>query len=215
MISKQDFIIGIDFDNTIVCYDDIFYQVALEKKMIPAHIPKNKESVRDYLRKAGKEDLWTEMQGYVYGARMSDAHSFPGVFKCIHSLSLQNIPVFIISHKTRYPYKGKAYDLHASARTWLEANGISESGNLGISMDSVFFMETKQEKLTQISECRCTHFIDDLPEFLSEPNFPVETKKILFSHAPKKVRDGCDNMLQFDSWNKICTFLLSNECSGK
>ena len=44
-------IVGIDFDNTIVCYDSLFYNIALEKGLIPSNISKSKNSVRDYLRK--------------------------------------------------------------------------------------------------------------------------------------------------------------------
>jgi hypothetical protein len=36
------------------------------------------------LRALGKEDVWTELQGYVYGARMAEAEAYPGVldFMC-------------------------------------------------------------------------------------------------------------------------------------
>jgi len=69
--------IGIDFDNTIVCYDTLFRQVALEQGLIPADLPENKGAVRDYLRTAGMEDRWTAMQGDVYGKRMNEACAFP------------------------------------------------------------------------------------------------------------------------------------------
>lgn len=63
--------LGIDFDNTIVCYDELFHRVALEQGLIPADLPVNKSEVRNHLRRVGKEPLWTEMQGSVYGARMA------------------------------------------------------------------------------------------------------------------------------------------------
>jgi hypothetical protein len=44
----------------------------------------------------------------------------------------------------------------------------------------VFFAETKQGKLQQIADLGCTHFIDDLPEFLLEPDFPAGVERILF-----------------------------------
>ena len=71
--------IGVDFDNTIVCYDGLFHRVALEQGLIPASLPANKGGVRDYLRQIGREDDWTAMQGTVYGARMLEASAFPGV----------------------------------------------------------------------------------------------------------------------------------------
>jgi hypothetical protein len=36
----------------------------------------------------------------------------------------------------------------------------------------VFLEPTKADKLTRIATLGCTHFIDDLPEFLSDPGFP-------------------------------------------
>ncbi len=46
--------IGVDFDNTMVCYDAIFHRVCLEKGLIPSEIPINKSEVRNYLRRGGK-----------------------------------------------------------------------------------------------------------------------------------------------------------------
>ena len=66
-------IVGIDFDNTIVCYDDIFHREALDRELIPAATPARKEAVRDYLRQQDKEDLWIELQGYVYGPGITSA----------------------------------------------------------------------------------------------------------------------------------------------
>ena len=77
--------IGVDFDNTIVSYDALFYKVAREQNLVPDTIPINKVAVRDYLRRIGHEDRWTEMQGYVYGARMGEAVGYPGAvefFEC-------------------------------------------------------------------------------------------------------------------------------------
>ena len=41
--------IGIDFDNTIACYDNSFFQVALKNKWIENNIPKSKNSVKLYM----------------------------------------------------------------------------------------------------------------------------------------------------------------------
>jgi len=59
--------IGIDFDNTIACYDGVFHAAALERGLIPADIGRDKNSVRDHLNGAGRNDDFTELQGYVYG----------------------------------------------------------------------------------------------------------------------------------------------------
>ena len=111
--------IGIDLDNTIVQYDQIFHKVALEKGLISPDVLQKKDEVRNYLRKIDKEDEWTLLQGYVYGARMTEASPYPGVLDFISNSIKQGNSVFIISHKTRQPYMGEKYDLHASARAWL------------------------------------------------------------------------------------------------
>ena len=61
--------IGIDFDNTIVSYDELFHKVAVEQALVPANIPKSKLAARDYLRKIDNEPVWTELQGLSMGHR--------------------------------------------------------------------------------------------------------------------------------------------------
>ena len=172
--------IGFDFDNTIVCYDALFHRVALEDGCIPADLPANKSDVRNHLRAVGREDVWTEMQGRVYGARMAEAEPYPGVLEFFRFCREHGIPVCIVSHKTRTPFAGKPYDLHAAARDWLERQGFHDPDRLGLPRDRVFFELTKADKLRRIGECGCTHFIDDLPELLAEASFPAAVERILF-----------------------------------
>jgi len=93
--------IGIDFDNTIVSYDALFHKVARERDLIPHDTPVNKVAVRDHLRQIGKEELWTEMQGYVYGARMDEALAYPGVIDFLSSATAAGHELAIVSHKTK------------------------------------------------------------------------------------------------------------------
>ncbi len=41
--------IGIDFDNTIACYDGVFHKAAIERGLIPDDLDSSKNAVRDYL----------------------------------------------------------------------------------------------------------------------------------------------------------------------
>jgi len=172
--------IGVDFDNTIVCYDALFYRVCRERGLIPANVPVSKSEVRNYLRRMGREDDWTEMQGYIYGARMSEAAAFPGVIEFFRDCRMNGINVSIISHKTRYPYRGEPYDLHQAALAWLENQGFFDLDQIGLPRDKAVFELTKHAKLERIGSFGCTHFIDDLPEFLMESSFPTNTRRILF-----------------------------------
>jgi len=172
--------LGIDFDNTIVCYDALFHRVALEGAWIPANLPANKSDVRNHLRQIGREVVWTEMQGRVYGPRLAEASPFPGVLEFFETCRRAGIPVCIISHKTRTPFAGEPHDLHQAALDWLEAQGFFDPARIGLPRSQVFLELTKQAKLQRIGACQCTHFIDDLPEFLAEASFPVDTTRILF-----------------------------------
>ena len=172
--------IGVDFDNTIVGYDALFHRVCRERGMIPADVPVSKSEVRNYLRRVGREENWTEMQGYVYGARMSEAEPFPGVIEFFTACRQMGIAASIISHKTRHPYLGQRYDLHETALAWLEQHGFFDKDKVGLSRERVFLELTKQAKLERIRQCGCNYFIDDLPEFLLELEFPAGVRRILF-----------------------------------
>lgn len=197
--------IGIDFDNTIVCYDALFRRIAMEDRLIPADLPESKGAIRDYLRAAGMEDRWTAMQGEAYGKRMVEAHAFPGALECIAHLIRAGRAVFIVSHKTRYPYRGPKYDLHAAALAWLEAQGLFD--RVGLPRHSVFFELTKSAKLERIHTLGCTDFIDDLPELLSDPEFPAGVRRILFD--PNHQHPTESAFARLTSWRPIPHELLA------
>lgn len=189
--------IGIDFDNTIVCYDGIFHRTALERGLIAADIPANKGAVRDHLRATGREPLWTEMQGYVYGPGLSGAESFPGVWEFIRTAQARGIAVNVVSHKTKHPYEGPAYDLHESALGWLKAQAAANNVVLREGVD-IYLEPTKQAKLARIGALACDWFIDDLPEFLSEPAFPAGVNRVLFDPAAQTPNPA--GMRRVDAW---------------
>ncbi|MBY0548470.1 MAG: hypothetical protein K2W95_14325 [Candidatus Obscuribacterales bacterium] len=176
-------VVGIDFDNTIICYDQIFHREATSLSLIPESVQPIKEHIRDYLRNGGQEDLWTELQGQVYGRAIIDAPPFPAVKEFFHLCRIFKIKTHIVSHKTRHPYRGKQYDLHRAALDWLHANEILNCEKTGLELSDVFFAESKARKLQYIGDLGCTHFVDDLPEFLAEQDFPPGVEKILFMPA--------------------------------
>jgi hypothetical protein len=205
-------LIGVDFDNTIVCYDDLFRIVALERGLIPREILASKLAVRDYLRGIGKEDLWIELQGYVYGTRMSQARPFPGVTEFFARCRSRDIPIFIVSHRSRFPYRGDTHDLHQAARDWLVALKFHDAAGIGLPAQRVHFELTGRDKENRIRELGCTHFIDDLPEFLAELSEPVDIQKILFDpnghNATNVTVAGARRMA---SWDEIGRHLLGSE----
>jgi Phosphotransferase enzyme family len=192
--------IGIDFDNTIVSYDSLFHRVARERNLIPHDTPVNKVAIRDHLRQIGKEELWTEMQGYVYGARMDEALAYPGVIEFLSRAAASGDEVAIVSHKTKSPYLGTQYDLHAAARAWVEKH-LRKDGIALVPTTQVFFELTKEEKLARIEAFGCDIFIDDLPEILQAKVFPTGTRRVLFD--PERNHAGADlrGIWVTHSWN--------------
>lgn len=198
-------IIGVDFDNTVVCYDNVFCQAALETGLIPKGIMSNKTNVRDYLRQTGKEASWTELQGVVYGGYIKYAPAFAGVKDFFRLCKKEGNLIYVISHKTHSPYAGSNYDLHETANKWLRAQGFYDT-DIGLKEDNIYFELTKQDKLGRIKQLKCTHFIDDLPEFLEEPDFPQRTEKILFD--PNNIYQDKKYFIRLGSWKEIQKRLL-------
>ena len=172
--------IGIDFDNTIVCYDTLFYHLALEHGCHPDRISANKRSIRDYYRSIDQEDIWTGMQGIAYGPRILEAIPFPGILNFMIDAHAAGHQLFIVSHKTKNPFRGEPHDLHQAALSWLTHHQVLTQI---IPREQIFFELTKAEKIARIATLKCECFIDDLPEILSDAAFPTSVSKVLFDPA--------------------------------
>jgi hypothetical protein len=178
-------LIGVDFDNTIVCYDGLVHQAAVDRGLIPPTVPAAKGAIRDYLRAQGQEDGWTALQGYVYGAAIREALPFPGVVEFFARCRERGVGTCIVSHRSRQPFRGATYDLHAAAHDWLADRGFYDAALAGLTSGRVHFEVTRDEKLSRIAALGCQMFIDDLPEFLTEPEFPTGVHRVLFDPAQR------------------------------
>lgn len=191
--------LGLDFDNTIVRYDELFAQVAREKGWFPADAPATKHAVREHLRAGGEdgENRWIELQGLVYGSRIADAPPTEGVLDFVSRCGESGATVCVISHKTLFPHKGPRVSLHEAARAWLEKHRLRWPA---------FFELTKQAKLQRIARCGCDVFIDDLPEFLAEPTFPVGVLRVLYDPLGQHRPDP--RTIHARSWDDIGRLLF-------
>jgi hypothetical protein len=189
--------IGIDFDNTIICYDNAFNKAGVDCGLIPEDLPLGKGFVRDFLRKNDLEEKWIWLQGYVYGTRLSDARLYPGVRQFLYQCRRSQVECFIVSHKTVYPYSGEQYNLHDAAHEWILKEGLEIK---------TYFELTKEKKLERICKLGCTHFIDDLPEFLSLSGFPASIEKILFDPKQMYVQ-YYEDFVHCGSWDEVINIL--------
>jgi hypothetical protein len=206
----QQLVIGVDLDNTLVCYDELFHRAACEEGLIDPALPKHKEAVRDAIRRLPEgETKWTTLQALVYGMRMSEAPMFEGADVFLRHCAGKRARVRIVSHKSRHAtWGGAKLDLRQSALQWIEANGFFS--HLGLSRGDVFFEDTRAEKINRIRALSCTHFIDDLPEVFAEELFPPETRKLLFAASAPARRGAPGQPPAFASWFELDRFLFND-----
>ena len=169
--------VGVDLDNTIICYDRAFHKAATDRGWIDPAIPATKTAVKKAV--LGKMDnlSWTELQGFVYGPGLDAAAPYPGALEFFQECARRAIPACIISHKTRHAAAGPPYDLREAALRWLGNSGILDTA---LSSDQVIFTETRAAKLAAVRDLGCHTLIDDLPEIYEDPSFPDGTEFILF-----------------------------------
>jgi len=196
--------IGIDFDNTIACYDGVFHAAALERGLIPAETPTDKQSVRDFLRARGRDADFTLLQGYVYGSRMDLVTLYPGFVETLRDLVAAGHTVFLVSHKTRHAIAGPPYDLHAAACKFLETRALIGAAN-GLRPENVFFELTMEDKVARALALGCEVFVDDLPEILTLSAIRKNMRPILFDpegHHAASVGEAC-RLERYASWPEI------------
>lgn len=202
--------IGVDFDNTIVSYDELMHDIAMQWGLIPADVEKSKKIIRDTIRRLPDgETHWRELQIESYGRRMCDARMTVDIGSFFRECVKRKISVCIVSHKTEYPNIGPAdVNLRSVAIDWLEMNGFFDLTGIGLERKSVFFESTRGEKISRIKALRLTHFIDDLEETFSEKSFPPEVEKILY--APHGKPTGVEGVREFAAWGDICNYFFAD-----
>jgi len=190
-------LLGLDFDNTLVRYDKLFHKLALEKDLIDPSVPTEKTAIRDHLRSKGQDEIFTLLQGEVYGLRILEAEPAEGMLEAIKTLQQLGVPMALVSHKTNTPYKGPAFDLHKAAWSWLEEKEFFAPDGLGWERESVFFETTKESKVERIEKLKCSHYIDDLPEILQM--LPKKISKILYDPHNRSARSK--DWVNMNAWS--------------
>ena len=200
--------IGIDIDNTIVCYNRVFAKVAISKGF-SVHSDASKNDVKKWFHEHDMQQAFTLLQGEVYGKFIDLAILFDGVLAFIDVATRANCHLFLVSHKTRYPLVGEKFDLHKSASRFLIDNKvISKYNDLGIHSKNVFFEPTFARKIDRIAALNLDFFIDDLLQVFQHSNFPKKTNFMHFSQdLPKTALT--DEFFAFANWKQILTFLFS------
>ncbi len=197
----MNYSIGVDFDGTIVCHDNLFYYLALQKNLISIETLPIKREIKTQIRKLPNGDLeWQRLQAIVYGEKIVDAKPIKGVLEFFEECKKRKVETYIVSHKTQCSNLGESNkDFRLAAMAWLTTNKFFNDAS-ALTPKKVFFESTRNEKIEKISHLKCTHFIDDLEEIFEEKTFPLEVKKILYSQN-HKTNISVDFVA--DNWHEI------------
>ncbi len=208
---KMSYILGVDFDNTLVNYDEVFWRSALQMGLIFPQGPRHKESIRDTIRDGSAgEEKWQQLQAHVYGKAMDEAVLIEGVEEFFSFCKETKLDTYIISHKTEFAIGDKKVNLRTAALAWMKKNKFFDKTGLGVSEDQVYFEPTRERKINRIKILECTHFIDDLPETFLEESFPGNVNKMLYSpQRLSPLRDG--SVKTFRTWQEIKDYFLHSE----
>ena len=191
--------IGIDLDNTLICYDQAFARVGKEERLLPATFEGNKAAVKRALL-AERPDglLWESLQGLVYGRRIDAAMLFDGVTQFLEACRTGGDAVAIVSHKTeRAHHDPHLTDLRAAAFHWMENNRFFDAAGLGLGRHNVYFEGTRDDKVKRIRALECDVFVDDLAEVLAHADMPAACRKILFGS------DRQSEFEQYATWDQV------------
>jgi hypothetical protein len=201
-------ICGVDFDNTIVHYDDLLARIVQERSLLPITPGDTKRSIRDRIRQLPNGEIeWQKCQALMYGPRISEASLNDGVLRFFQLCRTHNVKVYVISHKTEHSrYDPAKTNLRQAAKDWMESRGCF--GPAGLDPRDVFFANTREEKINRVIELGCTHFIDDLEETFLEKSFPPSTARILYE--PGRTSPAPEGIRLMKSWREICEYFFAS-----
>ncbi len=183
--------IGIDFDNTIADYHNVFTVVAREIGLVDDGFYGDKTALRNFLRnRPGGEQEWQRLQGQVYGNYIGLASPMPGIEDFLIACREHGTDVYIVSHKTEFGHFDLTrMNLRDAARGWLGDNGFFHASGHGIDPANVKFEATRGAKVRTIRALALDHFIDDLAEVFEDENFPASTQAHLLRSANENGHD--------------------------
>jgi len=176
--------IGIDFDNTIISYDQVFLDAAVERGLLGEGFNgTTKQAIRDAIRLLPDGEMsWQRLQGFIYSRGIDKAVMFDGVDRFLHRARAEGHEVLIVSHKTDFGHLDpERRSLREAALEWMERHGFFTPAGYAIPRENVYFETTRAEKLARIACLQCTHFVDDLEEVLDDVAFPQKVRRVLFA----------------------------------
>jgi uncharacterized HAD superfamily protein len=177
--------IGIDLDNTIIDYSNSLkkllqeeYKIELKNETI------HKSLIKKHIIEKYSDREWTKAQGLLYSKYLDYANPYPGCLDALKKLSIKGSELYIISHKTRYPFIGGKTNLILLAKKWINTNLVHENGVNLFEEANILFNESIHEKVESIISHDLDIFIDDkVPSEFETENFLKSVQSLLAPNA--------------------------------
>jgi hypothetical protein len=184
--------VGIDLDNTIISYNNSFLRLAKKYNLNKRKVLNKNILKKNIIKKFGMSE-WTKCQGKIYGKEILINNSYEDVKKNLLFLK-KKFNIFLISHRSKYPYLGKKIDLHKQATKWLNKKKFLGKKKI-FEKKNIFFETSLQKKIIRINKLNCQIFIDDL--LLVLKRLPISVAKI---HFTNNVRYTFSNYYVMKKW---------------
>ncbi len=187
--------IGLDFDNTLVDYTDVFRAEASAFGLDATVL--DKTGIRDRLRARGPagEIEWQKVQARVYGPGLDRAPMMEGAAEFLRLCAEAGVELAVVSHKGRFAAQDPGgTDLRKAASRWLARHCP------GIPADRIFFEDERATKLGRIASLGLSHFVDDLLEVLDDGTFPRTVERLWLTRPGTACPPG---MLAAGGWTDL------------
>ena len=110
--------------------------------------------------------------------------------------------LFIVSHKTQYPFIGEKIDLREAASRWIEKY-LKINEKIIFSKKNIFYESTIEKKIERIKDLKCDYYFDDLTIVIEK--LPSNINGFLYDPLDKY---SCDNLNKISDWRIICDYLF-------
>ncbi len=197
--------IGIDLDNTLIDYDEVFGPIAEKIGLFDeGQAPGSKEAVKAKLiARDPTENLWMRLQGQVYGRYIGLARPCKGATEFLAAVQGRGAKISIVSHKTKFGhFDPDQVNLWDAARNWLAEQRLVGPSGAGISGADVHFEETRDAKIARIASIGCQISVDDLEEVLTHPDFPPGVQRIWYA-AKASPGEKKGHLEPYRNWREI------------
>lgn len=205
--------IGIDFDNTIICYDEVFCNISRRYGYVQQDFQGGKSEIKNkILTLDSGEEKWQALQGFVYGQGVADAKMFNGFKEFLIKAKEWPADIVIVSHKTQYGhFDPLRINLRQAALKWIEENKLLFP-NTCLRSNKINFYDTFDEKINAINGHNFDYLIDDLIKVLRHRSLSASLKKILFNTNNNETNFSLGNneIIAFNNWNDISNYIFNN-----